>query len=138
MHPSIRFTAVAIIVAGLCVLPAALAACGSSAPHLPKVTTGVGVGPRPHEATINLRSSGSGYGVAEFILTYPDGHKRFGGAGVLEDGTSLGWTLKQLPSGDYGYTFYAVPSATPPMAPDFPKGADTEKNILSSETFTID
>ena len=115
-----------------------LQGCGSEAPHLPQVTTGVGVGPKPHEATISLRSSGGGYGVAEFVLTYPDGHMRVEGAGVLEDGTSLGWTRKQLPSGHYECTFYAVPTATPPMAPDFPAGATVDKNVIDSEAFVID
>jgi hypothetical protein len=115
-----------------------LAACGSSEPQLPHVTTSVGIGPSPHEMTVSVRTSGDGHGVAEFVLTYPDGHEQVGGVGVLEQETSLGWTLKQLPSGPYEYAFYAVPTAAAPMAPDFPSGARTEKNRLSSGTFTID
>jgi hypothetical protein len=101
------------------------------------VRTGVAIGPRPHEVTFTVSASGDGHGVAEFVLTYPDGHKRVGGVGVLEQGTSLGWTAKQLPSGNYKYAFYAVPTAAPPMAPDFPSGGRTEGNRLSSGTFTI-
>jgi hypothetical protein len=134
----VRPVGIAILLVCACASLWLLTGCGTSKPHLPHVTTGVTVGPKPHQATLSLSSSGDGYGVAEFVLTYPDGHKHVAGDGVLENGTSLGWTPEQMPSGRYEYTLYAVPTATQPMAPDFPSSARTEKNILSSGTFAID
>ena len=119
MHSTaVRRLGIALLIASACSPFWLLTACGSSEPHLPHVTTSVMTGPKPHEATFSLSSSGNGYGVAELVLTYPNGHRHVGGDGVLEDGTTVGWTPEQLPSGHYEYTFYAVPRATRPMAPD--------------------
>ena len=135
---TVRLFGILILLVCACTSLALLAGCGSSKPHLPHVTTGVMVGPKPHQATISLTSSGDGYGVAELVLTYPDGHKHVAGNGVMEDGTGLGWTPRQLPSGQYGYTFYAVPTSTLHMDADFPSDGRTESNIISSGTFAID
>jgi hypothetical protein len=115
-----------------------LVGCGSQGPHLPKVTTGVNVGPKPGALTIDIASSGDGDGVAQIVLKYPDGHSKVVGNGVLEDGTSLGFSTKHLPAGAYGYTVYAVPTATPPMSAAFPDSARTEKNVIQRGAFTID
>jgi hypothetical protein len=141
MHSAaIRRVAVVLVLACACAGASLglLTGCGSGEPRLPKVTTGVMVGPKPHRVTISLSSSGPGYGVAELVLTYPDGHTQVAGNGVLEQGISLGWTPRQLPSGQYAYTLYAVPVATEPMDAAFPSDARTEKHIVSSGPFTID
>jgi hypothetical protein len=135
----VRLVCVAFILVCLSASPGLLAGCGSKdAPHLPDVTTDVIVGPGSGEATINVKSSGSGVGVAAVDLTYPDGHLRQVGQGVLEGVTDLGYGLKHLPSGPYTYAIYAVATPSVPEAPILPDGARVDDNIVASGQFTID
>lgn len=139
MHSrAVRLAGAALLLACACASLGLLAGCGSGDPQLPEVTTGVMVGPQPHKATITVSSSGEGYGVVEVVLTYPDGSRHAAGVGVLERDLSLGWTTAELPSGQYTYTLYAVPTATQPIDADFPSDGRAEKNIISSGSFTID
>jgi hypothetical protein len=139
MHSAtVRRIAVMLLVACAAASLGLLTACGSGEPQLPQVTTSVTIGPGPHEATVNVSSSGDGYGVAQLVLTYPDGSRHVTGQGVLESDLSLGFSPGDLQPGDYEYTVYAVATSTPPPSPDFPSGADTEKNAISSGTFTLD
>ena len=97
-----------------------------------------GGGPRRREATINLTSRGEGTGVAQIVLQYPDGQSKIVGNGVLEEGTSLGFSRQDYPPGDYRYTVYAVATATPPPDAAFPANAQSEDNVVASGGFTID
>jgi hypothetical protein len=133
-----RVAVVAILLACGCTLPGLLAGCGSAGPHLPHVTVGVFLGPRPRQATIDLRSTGSGSGVASIVFTYPNGHRRDIGEAVVEDGLGTGNGPEQLPRGRYKYTVYAVATASAPMAPTFPANGHVAKNIIASGTFVID
>ena len=139
MHAApVRLVCLSIALVCLMAIPGLLTGCGSEDPHLPDVAAGVTVGPRPGEATITVKSSGSGAGVAAVALTYPNGHRRGVGQGVLEGGTDLGWGLRDLPPGRYTYTIYAVATPSVPEAPILPKGARVDKNNIASGTFLID
>ena len=133
-----RVAVVSILLVCGCALPGLLAACGSSGPHLPHVTVGVSVGPKPHEATISLQSTGRGTGVAAIVLTYPNGHRREIGQAVVEDGLGTGNGPGQLPPGRYEYTVYAIATASAPKAPIFPANARVDKNIMATGAFVID
>jgi hypothetical protein len=133
-----RLVCLSIALVCLAAIPGLLTGCGSEEPHLPDVTAGVTVGPRPGEATVTVKSSGSGTGVAAVVLTYPDGHRRQVGQGVLEGVTDLGYGLTDLPPGQYTYTIYAVATPSVPAAPTLPAGARVDKNIIASGTFVLD
>jgi hypothetical protein len=133
-----RLVCFSIVLVCLAAIPAMLSGCGSEKPHLPDVTAGVTVGPTSGTATVTLKSSGSGVGVAAIVLTYPDGHRRQVGQGVLEGGTDLGYSREDLPPGRYTYTIYAVATPSVPAAPILPAGAQADKNIIASGTFVID
>jgi len=134
---AVRVAAVTVLLVCGCTLPGWLAACGSSGPHLPHVTVGLSLGPKPHQATISLQSSGSGAGVAAIVLTYPNGHRREIGEAVVENGLSTGNGPDQLPPGRYEYTVYAIATSSVPKAPLFPASARVDKNIIGSGSFVI-
>ena len=112
-----RLVCLSIVLVCLAAIPGLLTGCGSEGPHLPDVTAGVTVGPTSGAATITVKSSGSGAGVAAIVLTYPDGHRRPVGQGVLEGGTDLGYSRGDYPPGRYTYTIYAVATPSVPEAP---------------------
>ena len=139
MHAApVRLVCVAIVLVCLSAAPALLAGCGSGEPHLPDVTTGVMVGPKSGEATVTVQSSGSGAGVAALVLTYPDGHRRQVGSGVLEGGADLGYGLRDLPPGSYSYALYGLATPSVPQDAAFPAEAWVDENILASASFVID
>ena len=84
-----------------------LAGCGSRGPHLPDVAIGVNLGPKHGEATIDVRSRGSGLGFGEMLVTYPNGHRHGGWRGLLQDGAGWAPILRSLRPGRYEYTLYA-------------------------------
>jgi hypothetical protein len=134
----VRLVCIAIVLVCLTATSGLLAGCGSEEPHLPDVTTGAMVGPRSGEATISVKSSGSGAGVAAVVLTYPDGHRRQVGSGVLEGGEDLGYGLKDLPSGSYSYALYGLATSSVPQDAAFPAAALVDENIVASASFVID
>jgi predicted small lipoprotein YifL len=134
----IRLVCLFVALVCLAAIPGLLTGCGSEGPQLPDVAAGVTVGPRSGEATVTVKSSGTGAGVAAVVLTYPNGHRRQAGQGVLEDGLGLGWGVRDLPPGRYTYTVYAVATPSVPEAPTLPAGARADKNIIASGTFVID
>jgi hypothetical protein len=132
---------IGIVLVLVCALaaPGVIAGCGSpqSPPHLPDVTTSIGAGPKPREATISVSSKGDGHGVAQLVLTYPDGHRSVGGGCALEDTTTATWNLKGLRPGLYECTIYAVTKVPKAGEPWLDRSARTEDNILTSKTFVI-
>ena len=112
-----------------------IAGCGrpQSPPHLPDVTTRIAAGPEAGEATISVSSKGDGHGVAQVVLTYPDGHRSVGGGCALEDTTTATWELKGLRPGLYECTIYAVTKVPKAGEPWLARSARTEGNILSLE-----
>jgi hypothetical protein len=126
----VRLVCIAIVLVCLTATSGLLAGCGSEEPHLPDVTTGAMVGPRSGEATIA--------GVAAVVLTYPDGHRRQVGSGVLEGGEDLGYGLKDLPSGSYSYALYGLATSSVPQDAAFPAAALVDENIVASASFVID
>jgi len=69
-----------------------LAGCASrtATAEIPHLKTTVTVGPKPHQATIDVSSSGPGAAFSGIVLTYPDGHRRMLGTGTYEAGDSGG------------------------------------------------
>ena len=139
MHAApVRLVCLSIVLVCLAAVSGLLTGCGSEEPHLPDVTAGVTVGPTSGAATVTIKSSGSGAGVAAVVLTFPDGHRRPVGQGVLEGGIDLGYSREDLPPGQYTYTIYAVATPSVPADPTMPAGAQVDKNIIASGTFVID
>jgi hypothetical protein len=123
-----------------CFAVSLLAACGSpvaSAPHLPKVSTVIKAGPKPGQATISISSKGNGQGVAQMVLTYPDGHREIAGGVALEDGATGTWAPRGLEPGLYECTVYAVTTLPTPGGPWLAKTERTQDNVLTSKTFVV-
>jgi hypothetical protein len=135
---AVRRVGIAALLVCALAAPGTVAGCGSpQAPHLPEVTTSIGAGPRPNEATISVSSKGDGRGVAQIVLTYPDGHRSVGGGVALEDGVSGTLARRGLRPGLYECTIYAVTTLPTPGRPWMAKSDRTEDHILTSETFII-
>ena len=105
--------------------------------HLPHVTTSVRLASGRHLVRISVHASGSGYGICQVGLTYPDGHRLARGGGLLADTTTLGYSYGPLPPGAYRYVVYAVARRTMPKYPIYPSGARTKRNIVAAGSFGI-
>jgi hypothetical protein len=89
----------------------AVAGCGSDrsqGPHFPNVTTGVELGSRRGDVTIDVSSTGSGRGWGRMVVTYPNGRRRGSWSGLLMEGVSWSPQLQSLRPGKYKYAVYAV------------------------------
>jgi hypothetical protein len=123
-----------------CLAASLLAACGSpvaTAPHLPRVTTVIKAGPKPGHAIISISSKGDGHGVAQVVLTHPDGHREVVAGFALEDGNSGVWAPRGLPAGLYECTVYAVTTLPTPGGPWLAKADRIQDNVLISKTFIV-
>jgi hypothetical protein len=139
MHTTaVRRIGIVLLLACAAATPGVLAGCGGAqAPHLPDVTTSIFAGPKPRQATISITSKGDGHGVAQIVLTDPDGHRAPAGGCALEDGVTAVWSPKGLSPGLYECTIYAVTTIPTPGGPWLAGSDRTEENILTSKTFVI-
>ena len=128
----------AVLIAGCLVAAASLAcACGSRAPHLPHVTATAVVSANGRRVTIQVQSSGSGHGIGQAVLTYPDGRKAGDNGGQMEEGVGWSQWFGPLRPGRYEWAVYAVARGSTPKYPIFPDGARTAQNIVASGTVVI-
>jgi hypothetical protein len=105
-----RLVAVAAL-ALVIVVVAGVAGCGSSdAQTMPTFSATAAPGPKAHEATVHITSSGSGTASAAVLLTYPNGRRdRVENATwrAMDSGT---YTQSNLRAGVYAFAVYAIPA----------------------------
>jgi hypothetical protein len=117
-----------------------LAGCGSDrsqGPHFPNVTTGVNFGSRPGAVSIDVSSTGSGRGWGKMVVTYPNGRRRGGWSGLLEEGASWSPQLRSLRPGKYEYAVYAVVGPLTNRALKLLDTCLTRQAVVASGSFVV-
>jgi hypothetical protein len=128
----------AVLIGSCLVAVAGLAGgCGSRGPHLPHVTASAVLSPNGRRVTIHVQSSGSGHGIGQAVLTYPDGHRAGDNGGQMEDGVGWSYWFGPLRPGRYQWAVYAVARNSTPKYAIFPDDARTAQNVVTSGTVVI-
>jgi hypothetical protein len=127
----------AIILAGVttALLVALLAAGCGNASRVLKLEASASVDNVKHEATIATHQDVVGNMLMGVVLTHPDGRKELLMTANTGGGSSS-YTTDSLPTGEYSYAVYAIPTG-PEDARSFPIGSASDSNLVASGTFTV-